>query len=72
MHCLHHAVQVRFTAQEWDLLDRLAGARKITVEQLIREELRLAPLQEGTARRSVKRHLSLVRPNLVASLLEDA
>jgi GAF domain-containing protein len=61
MHCLHNVAQVRFTPEEWDLLDRLAGARRITIEQLIREELRLAPLDEGASRESAKRHLRLVR-----------
>jgi hypothetical protein len=74
MHCLHRVVPVRFTDEEWDLLDRLAAARQVTIEELIREDLRLAPLDARASRRSrrSRSHLRLVRSDLFGGLAEDA
>jgi hypothetical protein len=56
---------VRLTWDEWDLLDRLAVIRRITIEELIRDELRLRPI--GTEpQRTRKRHLQVVRPESAA------
>jgi hypothetical protein len=60
-----YVAEVRFTCEEWDLLDRVAAARRITVEELIREELRLAPLGAGQSTHAGSRHLRLVRSDLV-------
>jgi hypothetical protein len=72
MHCLHYVAQVRFAPEEWDLLDRLAKAKRITIEELIREELRLAPLDERVSPEADKRHLRLVRSGLRNGLADDA
>lgn len=64
-HRFSFVAEVRFTCEEWDLLDRVAAAKRITIEELIREELRLAPLEAGQSRHVGGRHLRLVRSDLV-------
>jgi hypothetical protein len=69
---LCHVAQVRFTGDEWDMLDRVAAVKQVAIEELIREELGLAPLEAGPSRRSGVRHLRLVRSELAGSCAEDA
>jgi|HubBroStandDraft_3_1064219.scaffolds.fasta_scaffold153560_2 hypothetical protein len=52
-----HVVQLRVTHDEYEHLDRLARLRNITIEDVIREGLSLAPID---AVRLPERHLRLV------------
>jgi hypothetical protein len=70
--CLRYVAHVRFTGDEWDMLGRVAEVRRVPIEELIREELGLAPLEAGPSRRSGRRHLRLVRSELAGSCAEDA
>jgi len=38
-----HIVQLRLTQDEWSVVSRLARLRGLTVEELLRESLRLTP-----------------------------
>jgi hypothetical protein len=72
MHRHAYIVQVRLAWAEWDLLDRLAAGQRITIEELIRNELCLTPLDAEPAPQPERRHLQIVRPDLVCALVEDA
>lgn len=72
MRDLRFAARVRFTIEEWELLDRMAAAKRVTIEELIREELRLRPLETRRTRpRRRARHLRLVGSELTGRLAED-
>lgn len=55
-----HVVQVRLTQPEWRQIARLAQVRGITVEELLREALRLSP-PAGRATSVRESHLRVVR-----------
>lgn len=75
MRDLRFVAQVRFTFEEWDLLDRVAAAKRLTIEELIREDLRLRPLEtrRSRPRRRASRHLRLVGSEMevTGALAED-
>lgn len=55
-----HVIQLRVTRQEWRQIDELAQLRGITVEDLLREALRLSPPPSDTAH-AHESHLRIVR-----------
>lgn len=54
-----HVVQVRFTQAEWDHISAVARLRQITVEELLREELRMSSRQVEPPARE-RSHLHVV------------
>lgn len=54
-----HVVQMRFTQAEWDHLSAVANLRQITVEELLREQLRMSSRQVEPSARE-RSHLHVV------------
>lgn len=54
-----HVVQMRFTQAEWDHISAVARLRQITVEELLREQLRMSSRQVDSPARE-RSHLHLV------------
>ena len=60
-----HVVQLRLTDDEWNHICAIARLRQLTVEDLLREELRMTPRQpERPAPARDRSHLRLVRSAL--------
>jgi len=56
-----HVVQLRFTHDEWSHISAIARLRNVTVEELLREELRLSSRQAEPPERQ-RSHLQIVAP----------
>jgi len=56
-----HVVQLRFTHEEWSHISAIARLRQLTVEELLREELRMSS-REAQAPGREHSHLRLVAP----------
>jgi hypothetical protein len=56
-----HVVQLRLTDDEWNHICAIARLRQLTLEELLREELRLTPRQpEPTVAARDRSHLRVV------------
>jgi hypothetical protein len=65
-HCAR-VVYMRLTHQEWTPISELARLRNITVVELLREQLRLSPLDSEPLNEPTRsRHLSAVQPTPAA------
>jgi|GEM_PF-6112804 hypothetical protein len=63
-------VQVPLTWAEWDLLDLLAAERGITIEQQIREELGLGPVDFSTSQ-FPNGHRGVARPEQARGSVQE-
>jgi|HubBroStandDraft_4_1064222.scaffolds.fasta_scaffold08177_3 hypothetical protein len=61
----HHAqvVQVRLTRWEWDVFERIAQTKRTTIENALRDQLRLGPFDAEPRPESQERHLRVVSPS---------
>jgi hypothetical protein len=58
-----HVVQLRFTPDEWSHISAIARLRELTIEELLREELRMSHRQPEMAERA-RSHLRLLTPGI--------
>jgi len=59
-----YVVQVRLTRNEMKWVDQMARVRRVTIEELIREQLRLT-LLDAEALPPPERHLHVIQPGPV-------
>jgi hypothetical protein len=60
-----HVVELRLTSEEWDHVSAIARLRELTVEELLREELRMSrPRIDPPVRE--RSHLRIVAPHEAA------
>jgi hypothetical protein len=60
-----HVVQLRLTHDEWNHIAAIASLRELTIEELLREELRMSHRQLDPPPRT-RSHLRLVAPGVDA------
>jgi hypothetical protein len=60
-----HVVQLRLTPEEWNHVAAIARLRELTIEELLREELRMGRRQPDAPARE-RSHLRLVARNVDA------
>lgn len=60
-----HVVQLRLTHDEWNHIATIASLRELTIEELLREELRMSDRQLDPPPRA-RSHLRLVAPGMDA------
>jgi hypothetical protein len=60
-----HVVQLRLTQEEWNHMAAIARLRELTIEELLREELRMSRRQADAPVRE-RSHLRLLGPGVDA------